>query len=142
MSLNWATSAEINNDYFTVERSADGINFERLTQIKGTGNSKQLKNYFFADENPFTGVNYYRIRQTDLDGKSTNSSLKAVNVLGGAAKGLNIYPNPAQGEIHLALNSAATDLQLKVVGIDDKVISQAKGNISQLNGQINQVMGN
>ena len=68
--------------------------------------------------------------------------MKAVNVLSGAAKGFNIYPNPAQREIHLALNSTATDLQLKVVGTDGKVVFQAKGNISQLNSQINQVMGN
>jgi hypothetical protein len=86
VNITWTTSTEINNDYFTVERSADGINFERLTQIKGAGNSNFLKNYFFADESPFTGVNYYRLRQTDFDGKSTNSTIKAVNVLNGAAK--------------------------------------------------------
>jgi hypothetical protein len=62
--------------------------------------------------------------------------------LNGAAKGFNIYPNPAQREVRLALNSTATDLQLKVVGTDGKVIFQAKGSISQLNSQINQVMLN
>ncbi len=142
VNINWITSTEINNDYFTVERSADGINFERLTQVKGAGNSNLLKNYFFADENPFTGVNYYRIRQTDFDGKSTNSIIKAVNVLNGAAKGFNIYPNPAQREIHLALNSNANDLVLKVISVDGRIVYQSKGNITQLNSQINQVMGN
>ena len=37
--LTWATASEINNDYFTVERSSDGVSFEPIAEIKGAGNS-------------------------------------------------------------------------------------------------------
>ena len=69
IDLNWATASETNNDYFTIERASDGINFLPLSIIKGSGNSNSLINYSYADNNPIEGVNYYRIKQTDFDGK-------------------------------------------------------------------------
>lgn len=64
----WITASEINNDYFTLERSTDGINFYTITQVKGAGNSTTTIEYSYIDRNPENGVNYYRLSQTDFDG--------------------------------------------------------------------------
>jgi len=67
--LNWKTSNEINNKFFTIEKSIDGIVFETLTTvnaIQGAGNAGG--NYYFTDMMPYT-AGYYRISQTDLDGR-------------------------------------------------------------------------
>jgi hypothetical protein len=90
VQLDWATAAEINNDYFTIERSADGRNFSVLTTVNGKGNSKEPSKYSAADYAPSHGVTYYRLKQTDLDGKFTYSKTVAVQ-LNSIANALQAY---------------------------------------------------
>jgi len=67
VQLDWSTATEINNDYFTVERSVDGENFEVILTEKGAGNSSTQKDYRRYDEQPRVGYNYYRLSQTDFN---------------------------------------------------------------------------
>lgn len=67
IDLKWNTLTEKNNDYFTVERSFDGIKYEELSKIKGAGNSYSELQYETIDENPFSGITYYRLKQTDYN---------------------------------------------------------------------------
>ena len=76
--LSFSTASETNNEYFSVERSADGRNFDTIGHIEGAGNSNQLQNYTFTDENPLAGISYYRIAQTDYDGKFSYSDIRSV----------------------------------------------------------------
>lgn len=137
VALKWITASEANNDFFTLERSTDGKNFEKIGEVKGAGNSNNEINYLFNDTKPFKGTNYYRLRQTDFDGKFTYSMIRAVTLLSGVAKGFNIYPNPAINEITLALSSSAKDLQLKVISNDGKVMLSSKGSVNELNSFLN-----
>ena len=70
VELSWATASEINNDYFTLERSEDGIIWEAFDVVPGAGNSSTQLNYKVIDNNPFSGLTYYRLTQTDFDGTS------------------------------------------------------------------------
>ncbi|MEZ4910860.1 MAG: T9SS type A sorting domain-containing protein [Saprospiraceae bacterium] len=76
--INFCTSSETNNDYFTIERSTDARYFESIGEIAGAGNSSEELSYSFTDEKPMPGVNYYRIKQTDFDGKYSYSHVKSV----------------------------------------------------------------
>ena len=76
----WSTAIEFNNDYFTIERSKDAINFDPIAIIDGAGNSNTILNYSMTDYNPMSGINYYRLRQTDFDGRFTFSETKSVNM--------------------------------------------------------------
>jgi len=78
IELYWVTSNEINNDYFTIEKSNDGINFEIVEIILGAGNSDILLEYSFVDKNPINGISYYRLKQTDFDGKFEYSDIISV----------------------------------------------------------------
>src|SRR5207253_2457539 len=80
-----------NSDYFTIERSADGINFESLTYVKGAGNSKITSNYKITDNAPLSGLSYYRLKQTDFNGISKYSNLTEVRIK--ADKNFIIYSN-------------------------------------------------
>ena len=77
--LNWSTASETNNDFFTLEKSQDGINFQPFTFIDGAGNSNKILNYTAADFNPYSGTSYYRLMQTDFDGTSRYSDVIAAN---------------------------------------------------------------
>src|SRR5690606_2484307 len=73
--VQFGTATEINNDYFTIERSQDGTSFTALDRIKGQGNSSRITEYQYVDEAPLSGNNFYRIKQTDFDGKSSYSAV-------------------------------------------------------------------
>ena len=73
--LTWTTATEINNDYFTVERTLDGISFDEVFEMPGSGNSFGPLTYIGYDENPLPGMSYYRLKQTDYDGQFEYSSL-------------------------------------------------------------------
>jgi fibronectin-binding autotransporter adhesin len=79
VELNWATAQEINNGYFTIERSADGQTFTEVLWVEGAGNSAEVKQYQTADTQPYSGISYYRLKQTDQDGKFSYSKVVAVN---------------------------------------------------------------
>lgn len=78
ITINWTTWTETNNDYFTVERSENGTDFEVVDVVEGAGNSNQPISYEVKDPMPFSGTSYYRLKDTDFAGKSTYSSVIAV----------------------------------------------------------------
>lgn len=95
VDLKWITATEINNDFFTVEKSNDAKNWEVVAIIIGAGNSNQIIEYFEVDNNPEQGLSYYRLKQTDYDAKYTYSNVIPVNFTGGSG-GFNVYPNPVE----------------------------------------------
>lgn len=75
VKVSWSTATEINNDYFTIERSPTGMSWEPIGIVPGAGNSNQKLSYSFVDNNPYWNTSYYRIRQTDYDGARSYSSV-------------------------------------------------------------------
>jgi hypothetical protein len=106
--LEWETETEINNDFFTIERSFDGVTFEGIAEVPGAGSSLRRLQYHYLDIAPHSGTNYYRLRQTDYDGTNTVSDLIAV--AWGQTGTATLLPNPVQEELTLAF-SASTDGQ-------------------------------
>jgi hypothetical protein len=107
--LDWVTGTEENNDFFTMERSLDGKNFEQVFTKKGAGNSKVNLYYFGYDTKPYTGISYYRLKQTDFDGKFAYSDIVSVKVVGeqmSAEMDVQVYPNPVTNQlIHVDLKA-------------------------------------
>jgi len=91
VKLNWQTATEIDNDYFSIEHSAEGYHWKELARMKGAGNSSQLLWYTYSDNNPLTGTSYYRLKQTDMDGHYTYSAVRSVSI---DRRKVTIYPNP------------------------------------------------
>jgi hypothetical protein len=96
--LEWATASETNNEFFSIERSKDGINYESVATIPGAGNSTSRKNYSFTDEKPFAGLNYYRLKQTDFDRKYTYSKVIPIDINRDPFFNFILFPNPTLGE--------------------------------------------
>lgn len=68
--LEWASLIEKNNDFYTVERSLDGVTYEEVCTIDGAGNSDKVIVYSCEDFTPYFGNILYRLTQTDFDGQS------------------------------------------------------------------------
>lgn len=108
IKLNWKTASELNNDFFSVERSLDGENWLQITTVEGAGTTNKTTEYNVLDHQPVEGVSYYRLRQTDFDGKISFSSIEQVNFIGQTM--IQAFPNPSVGVFHLS-NSARLEVE-------------------------------
>ncbi len=124
IQLSWSTASEINSDYFIVERSADGVQYTGLTQIKGHGTSLTRHDYFWSDQRPGPGQWYYRLKQVDLDGQYCYSPIVTVN-LEGESTGSRVYPNPLTGTTITLQRQASCEgeMQVDVISLDQTVQS-------------------
>lgn len=97
IELKWETALEINTEYFLLEHSKDGQNFDYFEKVAAQGNSTSSKWYQISDNNPSNGVNYYRLTAYDFDDKNASSSTIAINFENFSTT-LQVFPNPIQGE--------------------------------------------
>jgi hypothetical protein len=132
--LNWETATEVNNDYFTIERSGNGTTFEEIGRVKGAGNSSSLLYYSSVDANPLANLSYYRLKQTDYNGHFVYSKIDPIRL--DALSAFHVFPNPANsGEsIQLLFNTSQAKEVLVVVRdvngkeVYSKVVITEKGN--------------
>lgn len=94
VKLEWETASEINNDFFTIERSDDGIHWKVLNHTAGAGFSNVPHNYFTFDNHPYQNITYYRLKQTDYDGQYEYSHIESVSLTANESNSFAIYPNP------------------------------------------------
>jgi hypothetical protein len=97
--LDWTTASELNNDYFTIEKSDDGINFLPVKKVPGHGTYQGILNYQATDVLPFANT-YYRLKQTDFNGDFTYSHVVMVRPQSSLQtyELMSIAPNPGAAE--------------------------------------------
>jgi len=137
VDLNWTTSSEINNDYYTVERSADGRLFKEIGIVKGVGNASRKSSYHLVDANPLQGISYYRLMQTDFDGEFTHSDIKAVEFK--SLEMVSVNPNPANSSVNISFYSKfEAEVVIKIIDAKGKEV--LKGNYKTIGGFNKQVI--
>jgi PKD-like domain len=94
VALNWVTESELNNDFFVVERSPDGREFNSVVKVSGAGTSNERHTYFATDLYPYNGISYYRLLQQDFDGTKTYSKIIGVSVEANEDHAARVFPNP------------------------------------------------
>jgi hypothetical protein len=113
VQLEWVTASESNNDFFTVEKSSDGINFEPVTTVKGAGNSTSIATYKATDGQLSSGVSYYRIKQTDFNQSSSYSAVLCFSY--NPATGLAVCPNPGTSNEAMFVTLPSENSQVLIV---------------------------
>lgn len=91
VELYWKTATEINNDFFTIEKSSNALEFEVVGTMKAN-NTSTTSNYQLNDTKPYRGTNYYRLKQTDFDETYTYSNIIAVDFYDKIE--FSVFPNP------------------------------------------------
>lgn len=105
VKLQWTTATEVNNQYFSVERSADGVIWSEIGRINGAGNSNVMQQYAYTDEAPVKGASYYRLSQVDYNGDSETFDPVSVSCVINEGLSMLMYPNPASEEVTIAITS-------------------------------------
>jgi hypothetical protein len=137
--LQWQTVSEINNSFFEVQRSANGIQFTTINQLMSKaidGNSSSVLQYNYADIKPLDGINYYRIKQTDKDGKFSFSSIISIKNNTNDLASISLYPNPVKNKLNIQLNNAGIgQISISVLNAFGQQVIQ-KNNLISTNNNI------
>lgn len=119
--IEWATASERENAYFTLEKSSDGLNFDLLTNIEGSGNSVAVKQYEFIDDNPYSEITYYKLTQTDFNGEKKFLGIKMIE--NEQYEYTNVLQNPFDDYCKLILKSKSnSSKQISICDATGKII--------------------
>ena len=121
VDLNWQTATEINNKGFEIQRSQDGINWDKIGFVNAAPNSSQEKNYNFIDANPPSGKIFYRLLQLDIDNRATYSSIVSVKFLQSGF--FYITNNPGNGLYKLYIEHTGNEkINFSVIDVNGRKI--------------------
>ncbi len=99
--LKWSTATETDNNFFSIERSIEGIEWKLIGTIAGSGNTSNIRNYEYIDYQPYKKNSLYRLKQTDLNGNEKYGTDIAVKNCNDHSNNFVIYPNPSNGKFEL-----------------------------------------
>lgn len=124
--LEWSTATELNNDFFEVQRSLDGIEFKVLDEVQGKGTTDETQVYYYNDQDPVPGFQYYRLRQIDYDGVFEYSDIIVVEyVPNGSVFKANLFPNPSiekELTVELQTNDLTSPVIVSVLDLGGRIL--------------------
>lgn len=128
VNLKWSTVTELDNDFFTVERSIDGIDWETHIHIPGAGNSSELRNYSATDFLPYDEGTFYRLKQTDYNG--TVSYSKVIHSVSKENRNeIEVYPNPTAGMLTIDPKGSEVLKSFQLLSLEGEEVMKGEFNI-------------
>jgi hypothetical protein len=100
--IEFVVASQINNEFFTIERSVNLIDWEEVGYIAGGGTTNEIITYNWSEEALLNGTKYYRLSLTDI-----NDDVKYSNPIAIECENeidFHLYPNPAFNFINIAFN--------------------------------------
>ncbi|MBL6447440.1 T9SS type A sorting domain-containing protein [Fulvivirga sp. 29W222] len=107
VTLRWGTRSELNNDFYTLERSIDGSAWEVIGFKDGSGTTSEEQNYDYIDDSRGANALFYRLSQTDFNGRS--EYLKTISLSNWEKNEMLLYPNPGKGKFALLITNQADE---------------------------------
>lgn len=106
IEVKWSIADESDIVKYEIERSADAVNFVKVSEVASTGNNI-IQSYDWLDINPLSGNNYYRIRAIEVPGTYILSKMVMVK-MDEQKEQFKVFPNPvSNGEVNLSITSPA-----------------------------------
>lgn len=126
--LHWQTAEEINNDFFAIERSADGMSFHQVGTVPGNAPDAA---YHYVDKDAIlaakSGTLYYRLRQVDTDGTFSYSKVRSVFFRKQQFAVLGLFPNPFTDRFRVSFNLPQNaDLSLSIKDVRGQELWQKR----------------
>ncbi len=128
IKVDWGTESETNCDHFEIERSCNGIDFEKIASANGQNISSTSNLYSICDEQPVVGINYYRIKAIDKDGKYTYSSVVSVDF---EKFEIRMSPNPVNNQI--LIESGSSIEKIEILNASGQIVKTFLGSKQILN---------
>jgi len=105
--LKWVTASEINNDFFTIKSSTNGIDYKEVSSVAGNGTNSGSSNYSYLHRSVSSGTTYYKLIQTDFDGTTVEvANIELVRAESTEFNIISILPVPAINNLEITLQNA------------------------------------
>ena len=114
VDIKWSVASGGNSNYYTVQKSQDGMNFQTIDVVKASANITSTSNYSTIDVNPFSGISYYRLKLTATNGQVSYSKIVPVTLILSQDVYFKIYPNPAEAK-------GVTNLEVKGMNVNSNI---------------------
>jgi len=131
VKIDWKTDNENNVGTYQVERSSDGVNWNRIASLNAK-NQNDVQHYSYTDNIPLKGKSYYRLRITNKPDGSTEKYSVTRTVTIQSKFGIQVLPNPAVDKASVLIDAPVADIAtFRLVGISGKVLYQQTVNLKQ-----------
>ena len=130
--LKFVTASEPGLKNFSIERSADGINFSPIGTIASKGDASTGSVYTFIDPSPKQGINFYRLKMIDKDGRFTYSWIVIVQ-FSDNQQAVKVFPNPANDNLYINFSNSAETYACRLLDTEGKTVWAADVNTSTRN---------
>ena len=127
ITLDWSTAMEVNSSQITIQRSADGANWDEIGTVQAKGNSAITTAYSFNDEHPLNGNNFYRLQLVDLDGSFTYSEQKVIRT--STIGAISFFPNPARDYVNVSLGNVvqtSETVSVRLISLGGQVMQEQR----------------
>lgn len=122
--LNWSTASEFENDYFVLEVSTNGIEFEELARVEAKGNSNTANQYEYRDSELRTDA-YYRLITFDTQGNSEKSKVIFIGRSENQSSEIIVEPNPFNDYIDVSLlDISDADVTIQLIALNGALVKQ------------------
>ena len=110
IQLQWATAVELDALRYDIERSSDGVSYEKIGAVGAKGTVSAQNEYGFLDKSPLPGANYYRLNQIDIDGRSNIGNMVTVKW---ESTFTGVFPNPTPAHFNVRSTGGWEKMVLK-----------------------------
>lgn len=121
-SLYWKTVSERNSRLFEIQRSAEGIQFEKIGEVSAMGYSDNIRQYQFNDDHLSASKYFYRLKQVDNDGRYVLSTI--ILLTNKDADPVNIFPNPVKNMATLVFRQNLVNEEFILLDSDGRMVNK------------------
>lgn len=140
--VSWTVASQINNAFYTIEKSMNNGDWEELEIIQGEGTYNNVKSYSIIDKAPYDNITYYRLKQTDFDGQTEMFDPEYIKK-DGSFNGMKIYPNPADEYAYIEVYSEENVIANIIINnLNGKTLVNKKEELNEGLNQIKIYVGN
>ena len=125
--LSWETATEIDNNYFDIEWSTNGIEFTKIGQVHGAGTTNDITHYDFLHTSPAQGLNYYRLKQVDFNGKFEYTNILSIEFENTKTE-YQIFPNPATD--YIVIDGMDEGEMVQIFNVNGQLVKSFYQNVS------------
>lgn len=122
----WGVSSQWNSDYFIIEKSQNGIDWEYVGTVKSTNEISKYREFSLLDENPYQGGSYYKLVEVNKDGERTTYSVVYIEVETSELELFSVYPNPTSGELTINILGEDVDYDFTLIDVLGKTLFSKK----------------
>lgn len=130
VGLKWVTESEINADYFILERSINGFDWQVINQQQANGTTFTQNTYFYNDSTRNSAITYYKLKQFDFDGTLTLEKTIVSQCVFNNDISVGLYPNPNNGDFNVIIHSnTQKEVQIDVYTADGKLVEANRASL-------------